>query len=298
MVHKLSGKNIYNFSKENVPAIKISTGDTVEIETIDTLGNQIQSPEDRFDKMDWNKVNPATGPVYVDGAEPGDVLKVTIQEINVGKQGVMMTGKDCGVLGDLFDSLYFKLIPIVDGKALFNSKISLPLNPMIGVIGVAPEGDAQGCGVPGSHGGNMDNLMVAAGATLYLPVFVKGAFFALGDLHAVMGDGEIGISGVEIAGSVKVTIDVRKDIKLKNPVLENKDYFTTIASANTLDDAVKQAISDMAAILKEKLSLPLSDIVMLMSAACHAQICQVVDPLMTARSVMPKWILDKYDFKF
>jgi amidase len=298
MVHRLSGKNIYTFSKHNEPAITITAGDMVEIETLDGLGNQIQSPEDRFETMDWERVNPAAGPVYIDDAEPGDVLKVTIQEINVGKQGVISTGKGCGVLGDLFDSLYFKIIPIVDGKAVFDSKISLPLSPMIGVIGVAPEGEGQGCGIPGTHGGNMDNLMVAAGATLYLPVYVKGALFALGDLHAVMGDGEICVNGVEIAGCVRVKIDVRKDIRLKNPVLENNDYFTTIASAKTLDAAVKQATSDMAAILMEKLDLSLPDIVMLMSVAGHAQICQVVDPLMTARSVMPKWILDKYGFEF
>jgi len=298
LVHKIAGRHIYAFSKYNEPLIKIVPGDEVEIETIDALGNQIQSPEDRLEAMDWNRVNPATGPVYVEGAEPGDVLKVTIQEINVGKQGVMMTGKNCGVLGDSFSDLYFRIIPVVDGKAVFNEKISLPLNPMVGVIGVAPEGEGLGCGIPGPHGGNMDNLMVAAGATLYFPVFVKGALFALGDIHAAMGDGEIGVSGVEVPGSVRVKIDVRKDIRLKNPALENDEYFTTIASAKTLDDAVKQATSDMASILKERLGLPLHDIVMLMSAAGHAQICQVVDPLVTARSVMPKWILGKYDFRF
>jgi amidase len=246
--------------------------------------------------MDWDKVNPASGPIFIREAFKGDTLKVTIENIRLNTQGVMASGKDLGVLGDLLDGLESKLIPIENGKAIFNDKISIPLNPMIGVIGVAPENETINCGTPGTHGGNVDNTMIAEGAVLYLPVFVDGALFALGDLHAVMGDGEIGVTGVEIAGIVDVTLEVIKGLKITNPILENEEYISTIASAPLLDDAVKQSTLDMSKLLLNKLTMPLHELAMLMSAAGQTQICQVVDPLKTARFVMPKWILDKYKF--
>jgi amidase len=268
----------------------------VIIETQDCFANQLRTPDDTLETMDWNQINPATGPIFVEGAAPGNVLRVTVLEIAVGPQGVMASGKDMGTLGGRFDKLYSKLIPIRDGQAVFDSQLQIPIQPMIGVIGVAPVDGEPNCGTPGSHGGNMDNKMVAAGATLYLPIFVEGALFALGDVHAVMGDGEIGVTGVEAPASIKVRLEVLKNLHLTNPVLVNELYLTTVASALDLDEAAYQATSDMADLLSARLSLPLPDLVMLLSAMGEAQICQMVDPLRTARFVMPKWVIDKYGF--
>jgi amidase len=287
---------IFAFSKDSAPALVVSSGARVEIQTMDCFANQVQRAEDTLQAIDWDRINPATGPIFVESAQPGDVLKVTINGINLNHQGVMAAGKGLGVLGDYMEELNSKLIPIKDNKALFNSELEIPLNPMIGVIGVAPaEGDVN-CGTPGSHGGNMDNAMITTGAVLYLPVFAPGALFALGDLHAAMGDGEIGVTGVEIAGVVDVTLEVIKGMKLDNPVLENKDCISTIASAALLDDAVKQSTVDMSKLLLKRLPMSVYDLTMLMSISGQAQICQVVDPLKTARFVMPKWILNKYNF--
>ncbi|MDV3427858.1 MAG: acetamidase/formamidase family protein, partial [Bacillota bacterium] len=186
---------------------------------------------------------------------------------------------------------------IENNEVIFDEKLRLPLNKMIGVIGTAPPFGEINCGTPGSHGGNMDNTMITEGSALYLPVFTEGALFALGDLHAVMGDGEIGVSGAEAAGKVHVKLEVIKNLKLKNPVLENKESISTIASAETLDAAVNNAVADMADILAERIDLPYSEIAMLLSLIGQAQICQVVDPLKTARYVVPKWALEKYQFK-
>ncbi len=164
---------------------------------------------------------------------------------------------------------------------------------MIGVIGVAPEGEGVNCGTPGSHGGNMDNKMITEGATLYFPVFAEGALFGLGDFHAAMGDGEISVSGIEVPGKATVTLEVLKGVKLQNPMLENEEVFTQIVSAKTLDEAVKLATEEMADRLVEKTGLPISEVTMLLSAAGQAEICQVVDPLMTARFVVPKWLLEQ-----
>jgi len=284
---------IYAFSKEHAPILNVKSGETVIIETYDCFENQITSADSTYESLDWSKVNPATGPVYVEEAEVGDILEVTIDDIKLEDQGVMAVSPGMGVLGERITKFEAKLIPIENGKAIFNENIHLPLNPMIGVIGVAPQGEPISCGTPGSHGGNMDNKMITKGTTLYFPVFQQGALLALGDLHAAMGDGEVCVTGIEIAGQVTVTIKVIKGKSLRNPVLETEEFIGTIASAKTIDEAVKMSVEDMVELLQDKLSLPLSELTMLLSAVGQTQICQVVDPLMTTRFLVPKWVLEK-----
>ena len=281
---------IYEFNKTNEHVKKVESGTTLRIETYDCFQNQIQSADTEVTAIDWDKINPATGPVFVDGAMPGDVLKVKIEKIEIGDQGVMVVGPDLGVMGHRLDKMEAKILPIQNDKVLFNN-IELPVNKMIGVIGVAPEGEGVNCGTPGAHGGNMDNKMVAEGATLYFPVFVEGALFSLGDFHAAMGDGEVSVSGVEVPGAATVTLEVIKGETLAHPMLENEDVFTQIASAKTLDEAAKVATVEMIERIVMKSGLPVSEVTMLMSAVGHSEICQIVDPLMTARFVVPKWLL-------
>ncbi|MFS0690051.1 acetamidase/formamidase family protein [Sporosarcina sp. 179-K 8C2 HS] len=288
---------IYDFNKVHKPIRTIAAGSTVTIQTYDCFQNQIQSADTEVTAIDWDKINPATGPLYVEGAMPGDVLKVKIERIDIGDQGVMVVGPDLGVMGHALSKMESKILPIQDGHVQFN-ELQIPVNKMIGVIGVAPEGEGVNCGTPGAHGGNMDNKMVTEGATLYFPVFAEGALFALGDLHAAMGDGEVSVSGVEVAGEVTVTLDVIKGMSLHNPMLENEDVFTQIVSAPTLDEAAKTAAVEMIERIADKSSLPVSEVTMLMSAVGQSEICQIVDPLMTARFVVPKWVLDQLGVTF
>ncbi|MBY0121139.1 acetamidase/formamidase family protein [Bacillus sp. S/N-304-OC-R1] len=281
---------IYDFNKNHKPVMSVPSGTTLEIETYDCFKDQIESSETAVTEIDWNQINPATGPIFVEGAMPGDVLKVKIEKLEVGNQGVMVVGPNLGVMGHRIGKMESKIIPIRDGKAIFN-EIEIPMNTMIGVIGVAPEGDGVNCGTPGPHGGNMDNKMITEGATLYFPVFVEGALFGLGDFHAAMGDGEISVSGIEVPGKATVTLEVQKGVKLQHPMLENEEVVTQIVSAETLDQAVKLATEEMVDRLVDKTGMPISEVTMLLSAAGQAEICQVVDPLITARFVVPKWLL-------
>ncbi len=286
-------RSIYAFSSQHEPVMRVTSGSTIEIETYDCFTNQLKS-SDQFQSMDWNQINPATGPIFVEDAEPGDVLAVKIEKIELASEGVMAVGPGLGVLGKRQEKYEAKAIPIQDGHAIFSKDIHIPLNPMIGVIGVAPVGEPVSCGTPGDHGGNMDNTMITTGATVYFPVFVQGALFALGDLHAAMGDGEIGVSGIEIPAKVTVTIEVKKGKSIPSPMLENDDSIVTIASAPTLDEAVARSVEQMADFLAPKLPMPFSELTMLLSAVGNTEICQVVDPLMTARFVMPKFILRNF----
>ena len=288
---------IYEFNKAHRPVKIVPSGTSIEIVTYDCFENQLQTKEDEIAGIDWNRVNPATGPIYVKDAEPGDVLKVSIEKLEIGDQGVMVVGPDLGVMGHRLEEMESKIIRIEDGAARFND-IRIPLNPMIGVIGVAPEGDGVSCGTPGAHGGNMDNKMITEGAVLYFPVFAEGALFGLGDFHAAMGDGEVSVSGIEVPGKATVKLEVIKGESLVQPMLENAEVVTQIASAATLDEAAKLATELMVDRVVEKTGMPLSEATMLMSAVGQVEICQVVDPLMTARFAVPKWLEQQLGVRF
>lgn len=286
---------IYAFDQTNEPVKRVASGTTIEIETYDCFENQVQSPETKIEGINWDRINPATGPIYVEGAQPGDVLKVRLEKLEIGNQGVMATGPDLGVLGHRQEEMASKIIQVEGDYAVFDDKLKIPLNKMIGVIGVAPEGEPVPCGTPGAHGGNMDTTLITEGATLYFPVFAEGALFALGDFHAAMGDGEIGVSGIEVPGKATVTLEVIKEGALRHPLLENEEGIAFLVSKPTLDEAAKAAVEEMADFLLPKLDLGIGDLAMMMSAAGHAQVSQIVDPLITARFFIPKYVLEAYD---
>ncbi len=285
---------IYAMDKNNEPALMVKAGTQVVMDTFDCFQNQIQTEDTTFQTVDWNQINPATGPIYIEEAMPGDILKVHIDSIELGDKGVMTVGPDLGVMGHRMNQFTAKIIPILEGKAIFNEKLSLPLNPMIGVIGVAPAGEGVNNGTPGAHGGNMDTTLISTGATLYFPVFHEGALFAIGDCHAAMGDGEIGVSGIEIPAKVSVTLDVVKGHSLRYPLLENEDGVASLVSKESLDDAANQAVEEMIDLLQPQTDLSLEEFTMLMSAVGQSQISQIVDPLKTARFFVPKYVLEAY----
>ena len=277
-------------NKEN--AVKVQQGEILEFHTRDCFNNQIDSEDYVMDVLDWDHINPATGPVYVEGAQKGDVLKVEILDIVLDDMGTMCCLPENGVLGADITENQIKKVPVKNGKAIFN-QFELPLNPMIGVIGVAPENESVPCGTPGRHGGNMDNTKIAKGATLYLPVFHDGAYFGCGDVHACMGDGEIMVSGVEIGAVVKVKLTVIKGVSIDNPRLEDTENIYTIASTEDLEKAIYTATKEMCGVLQKNLGYTLNEAGMLMSAVGNLQFCQVVDPERTVRMAVPKTICDK-----
>jgi len=289
--------SIYEFNQTNQPIATVSSGSTIRIETYDCFKNQIDSEDMELAELDWNQINPATGPIYIEDAKPGDVLKVTIEAIEIEGSGVMLVGPNLGVMGHFIEEMSAKILPIRDDKIQFN-KLLLPLNKMIGVIGVAPAGEGVNCGTPGAHGGNMDNKMVTEGATLYFPIAVEGALFGLGDFHAAMGDGEVSVSGVEVAGAATVKLEVLKSETIQQPLLENAESFSQIASATTLDEAAKIATELIVRRLVERTDMSMSEVTMLMSAVGQLEICQVVDPLVTVRFVVPKSLLKQLNVLF
>lgn len=296
MIELDDAKTLFSFDKDLEPVLKVPSGETVRIRTKDCFGNQLQGPEDQLSEIDWEAINPATGPIYVEGAVAGGTLKVHIDNIELDAQTSSCTGKDEGVCGDRFSDWATHFCKVEDGKVVWDERLSIPLAPMIGVIGVAPEGEPVNCGTPGKHGGNMDNTAIAAGATLYLPVAVDGALFGCGDMHAVMGDGEVSVSGAEVAGYATVTLTALPELSVPNPLIENETHFGIIVSAESLDKAAELAVQQMVDLLASRTNESEADLVMLLSLVADVRVCQMVDPEKTVRFMVPKYVLDAIGF--
>lgn len=296
MIELDDAKTLFSFDKDLEPVLKVPSGETVRIRTKDCFGNQLQGPEDQLSEIDWEAINPATGPIYVEGAVAGGTLKVHIDNIELDAQTSSCTGKDEGVCGDRFSDWATHFCKVEDGKVVWDERLSIPLAPMIGVIGVAPEGEPVNCGTPGKHGGNMDNTAIAAGATLYFPVAVDGALFGCGDMHAVMGDGEVSVSGAEVAGYATVTLTAVPELSVPNPLIENDTHFGIIVSAESLDKAAELAVQQMVDLLASRTNESEADLVMLLSLVADVRVCQMVDPEKTVRFMVPKYVLDAIGF--
>lgn len=297
-MYQVPKKLIYTMSATHKPVLSVPSSSTLVFETCDCFENQVTSEQTPFQALDWARINPATGPVFVEGADPGDMLQVNIEKIEIRDHGVMVTGPDMGVLGDELTENYIRIIPIRQGKAFFTEKVELPLNPMIGVIGTAPASEDISCGTPGNHGGNMDCKIIGEGATLYLPVNVPGALLALGDLHAAMGDGEVSVCGVEVSGEVTLSVTVIKGKHWRLPLVKNSKAIYMIASEKSLDEATIRASKNMVHFLVNECALNKYDAINLLSIAGNLQICQIVDPLKTVRMELPLNVLEQLGYTF
>ena len=281
-------KVIYSFNPKNPMEYSVQDGESFWVETDDCYSGQISSEKILRPQIDISIMDCSVGPIAVEGAEPGDVLCIEVLDIQLAPQGVMVTSPGLGLLGYRIKEANTKIIPIKDGYAIFSPEIHLPLTPMIGVMGVAPkEGDIH-CSVPGDHGSNMDTKMVKVGSKVYLPVGVKGAGLAVGDIHACMGDGEISGTGIEIAGKMFLKTTVLKKSFTSRPIIETKDSIFTIASAADIHEAIRAALEDMVSLLMRKKNLAFPDAYRLLSAACDIQISQLVNNSLTVRVRAPK----------
>ena len=298
MAVTISRENVFFAFNPHLKAIAhIQQGEEVLLQTHDCFEGQIQTTSDLVDSLDWAHVNPATGPLFINGANPGDVLRIDLLDIQVDQQSSMVTIPGEGALGDVISRMETAILKLEGSQVVFKDKIRVPVRPMIGVIGVAPAEGEVPTGTPGAHGGNMDCTLISAGSRGYFTVGVEGALFGAGDLHAAMGDGEIVVCVAETPGVVRFKADVVDLHDLPTPFVETKDLVATIFSAPTIDEAASGATHNMAQFLTSFAGIPLNDAGMLMSLAGQLKFCQVVDPLKTVRFEFPKYILAEYGFQ-
>jgi len=289
-----------NYWSESKPVLTIKSGDTVTIETVGTAGvaalERLNVPADQIPdslraitKAMADKTlergpggHILTGPIFIEGAEPGDVLELHIDKITLPVPWAHNSfSPTSGFLKEDFKDRYSRIIPLdrENMTAQFSPTITIPLHPFFGSMGVAPPA-ADGkinSAPPGIHAGNLDNRNLVAGTTLYIPIHVKGALFQVGDGHAGQGDGEVDITAMEtpLVGTFRFV--VRKDIHLTWPRAETPTHFIVMGTDEDLTKATTVAVREMIDFLVNVKGLKREEAYVLSSIAADFEITQLVD---------------------
>ncbi len=284
------------------PVLRIAPGETVEFDVHEASGGQLSptSTVSDIDVLDFARINPVDGPVYVEGAEPGDVLKVTLLSFSPSGWGWTANIPGFGLLAAEFleSALHiWKYDPGTLAPALFGRWGKVPLKPFTGTIGVAPAAPGLHSIVPPRRvGGNLDVRDIAEGTELYLPVEVRGALFSVGDTHAAQGDGEICGTAIESPMKVALKFDLVKNTPLAFPRfttagpvtrhLDAKGYEVTTGIGPDLMEAARAAVRSMVDLLGRQRQMPAVDAYMLCSVCGDLRISEIVD--------LPNWTVSFY----
>lgn len=278
---------VFSYSAEHPPCARISPGETLLVETKNAFGDQSFEPGQTLQSLSLDGADPLTGPLFVENAEPGDCLAVTIERIDVVGPGMQGVIPDFGIL-DWRPDVPLHFFTPENGEVPWLRGIRFPLRPNLGAIGVAPAEGSVPSIWPGDHGGNMDTKYVCAGSTVFFPVFHPGALLVLGDCHQIQGDGELCGVAPETDAEVTLQVDVLKGKTIRRPRIMAATRFMTIASAESLEAAIKIAVRDAIDLLVEEKGLTEDEAYLLITVKADIEICQVVDPLMTVRVAMDR----------
>lgn len=282
-----SAQALTAFTPEYEPVGEVDLGDSFVVETRDCYDGQIAAPTTLRPDIDMSRFNRASGPISVAGTEAGDWVRVFIERVDVVGPGVMALTPGLGVLGDTIDDSSTRLLDVRDGRAWLTADIGVPLRPMIGILGIATAEESVPSSVPGAHGGNLDTRILEPGASLCLRANRPGLGLAVGDLHAAMGDGELGGTGIEIGGEVVLRVERMASELGDWPVAVTDDGVHVLASRPELADAVHDAFEDAVRLMAGWHQLAWPDAYRLTSVVCDLRISQVVNPRATARVFLP-----------
>ena len=266
-------KHIYELSAGCPPAYEVDLGETVIVEVWDAFTGRYTVRKDEED--DETRANAATGPIYIRGLEPGDIAAIEIINVKPVGQGILRSASG------------WRLIDIDDESAAYSEDLSLPLKPMVGVMGIAPaEGILDGK-TPRDCGGNMDTNDVCAGSTLCLTAQVPGGLLVMGDVHAYMGEGESNGMGIEVAADITLRVHKWDENLSSRPFIVREDALISIASEDTLDNAAWKAVEEMRKIGMLALDVDADEARLLVGVLGNVRVSQIVNPRMTARVEMP-----------
>ena len=304
----------YTFG-QHAPVLMLKPGTTLETWTQDSYDGRVTKPTDvPSELIPPDHDNPETGPFYVEGAEPGDVLVIHILDLQPDKTygfsssfpffGTLTGTEYTALLHDpLPEKLWWYEIDKVKGTVKYKAlkgthTVDIPMSPFLGCISVAPKrGEWRWTVTPEAYGGNMDNFNIKKGATVYLPVNVKGALLHIGDGHLVQGEGEIIGTAVEASLNVKLKVDVIKKRAIAWPRLENDDFIMAVGSYRPLEDAFRIAYKELILWMTEDYGMEMNDALQLASQAGQVDVVQVVDPNYTvAAKIAKKYLPNRQAF--
>lgn len=299
ITHRLNSDQTHNrWSSTIEPALTVPPGSVIEVATEEASDGQLNVESDVEDlkNLSFDPIHPLTGPVYVEGAEPGDVLKVTLHEIEMGDWGWTAIVPGFGFLADEFTAPRLKTFELDAGQrsVAFNDSIDVPIRPFPGVMGVAPKTDSLLSTIPPrANGGNMDDPHLVEGTTAYFPVMVEGGLFSIGDTHATQGAGEVCGTAIEAPMRIVYEIELLKGGRsIPEPEYETADTYAVTAYGTTIDEAAKKATRYMVDYLAQAHGMDRAEAYMLSSLAGDLRIAEVVDePHMLVSMHMPKKVL-------
>lgn len=295
-----AGRVHHRWDRSLAAPLEIAPGDAVAYELQEVSGGQITARSTAADlvRMDMGRTYPLAGPVFVNGARPGDVLEVTVVDLQPAAWGWTSISPGFGLLPDDFPEPYLRIWDLAAGTHThLRRDIRIPLDPFLGTMGVAPdEPGAFPVMPPGKFGGNMDIRHLTAGSTLLLPVWVDGALFSCGDAHAVQGDGEVCISAIEAPMRAVLRFGLRRHVRISSPHFitpgtltpkhDGKGYYATTGIAPDLMEGARAAVRSMVEHLVGTYHLSREDAYVLCSVAVDLKISEVVDK--------PNWIVSAY----
>jgi acetamidase/formamidase len=302
--HNLSAEPTHSrWNRALPPRLTIAPGDTVHFECLDSSGAQVQPrmtlPE--YLKMDRGRIHALTGPIFVSGSEPGDVLQIEVLEVAHKGWGWSSVVEGLGFLKERFSDPYLFIWELEREVSRSLAPAVVPLRPFCGVMGVAPGEDGEfRTRPPGIFGGNMDVRELCSGATLYLPVQNHGALFSAGDAHAAQGDGEVCINGIECPVSATLRFQLHKGRRLSGPLVDSaprvkqdvETAWIVVESATDASIAARAATSRMIDLLVDRWGLAPVHAYLLCSVALQLKFSQVVnEPMFTVSAAMPKSVL-------
>ncbi|HWH12751.1 MAG TPA: acetamidase/formamidase family protein [Solirubrobacteraceae bacterium] len=282
---------VFSYSAEHAPAVTVSPGETLIVETTSAFGEFGLGPGDDLSGLEIGRCDPLTGPIAVRGAQAGDVLEVHIDEIRVeglGAQGVI---PGIGILD--WPRLPLEFHPVEDGEIVFPGGLRLRVRPNLGCLGVAPAGEAVPSVLPGDHGGNMDTRFVCAGSVVEFPVFHSGGLLFLGDCHQLQGDGELCGVAPETDAVVTLRCELRRGTgRLRRPRIRTDRRLMFIGSAATLEEAGALATADLVEALVADKGIDEDLAYLLVTVKADLEVCQVVNGLRTARVCIDREFYD------
>ncbi len=286
----------FTYSPQHDPIGTVVPGEKFVVETEDCFSGRFRDPAGfTSENVEWlnRNLDGVTGPIYVDGAKPGDVVAITLHDVAITTPGsVAISPCTDPTPSDWWSQWYgCKSYPIENGHLLFDDKIRIPIKPLIGCIATAPERETVLSRMEGDYGGNMDCNEMSAGATVVLPVGVVGAYLYFGDAKAVMGDGEI-VQAPEVGTEITASVEVRpKPASMNWPRVESADALTTVVSDNTLDRAVGMAFSELLGWVVEDYGWDREQAALLLAMVAQTGVCQTANSLHTGKCTVPRAVL-------
>jgi acetamidase/formamidase len=274
----------YNLADPGAPLLRVVPGEIIVVETEDTRSGQVRTPEAaspeglrrfRADRNAGRFKSPLTGPLYIEGAQPGDLLAVQI--IDVVPDSLGFTGTWPFLQPDWFDEPITRFARISDGWVHYDERTRFPVRPMIGCLGCTPPPENSVFSAPGPYGGNMDCPDMSPGNTALFPIGVPGAYFYLGDCHAAQADGEFCGGGIEVRATVTLSFTLRpRPAAMHWPRIETPDALVVVAAAPHLEDALNFAVRDLCYWLRDDYGYSLADAFMFATQVADGRACQVL----------------------